>query len=714
MVRRSFFTLGLYIYSTILSLMMPIAFNRFGKVQASEVSVERQHSQVSLKIRAEESVEWTVSDSRNITCVSGTLTRGSHSVVFPKVTTSDDLTFSMKSINGEVKLQKTIIGVHTPSKLPKIRDAVRIYQLVPRTYLASGIGEENQGKLDGLTINRLQELRDLGVDYLWLTGLLEHASPKNTDRDGVKGEAGSYFAISDSWDIDDGLGGLKAFENFIDRAHQVGLRVIIDLVPNHTARVHKTDVIGKCGVDFGSGDLKDTDFAPNNSYYYLPDNTFVPPQQDRSNAADGEFDTELDTVGVQLERPAKATGNDVFSPNPSSDDWYETAKLNYGWDYRQSRGYFEPTPLTWFRVLDVARYWLSKGVDGFRVDFAHSVPMEFWKFFVQRVRGTYPHAFLLAEAYESDLRMKLPGFSYDALLRAGFDSVYSSEAYWKMRAVAENRSTLGETGLPGTSRALSSQMIAGGHLVTHYMENHDEIRLASRFFTAAGGRHERSQLGWAMTGFLGLLPGNLLIHGGQELEEDATIFGPFAGDMGKTSIFDYVYQSRIFDWTMGNGSPLQDTTLRRYKKLLDLKGQPPFNLRNSEGSDTYIDLMSLNWNKRESRWISAYVRYKGNKKYLVVINADPYVEHDYTIHFTQKMNDDSHGILKKLNLEKNDKRIRFRDVLLDLNWEAQEPSVGGVGIPSWVLFRSEGIPSGLYLGKIPRSSTRVLEILEEG
>jgi glycosidase len=579
--------------------------------------------------------------------------------------------------------------------------------------LATGRGQENQGKLESLTTNRLQDIKDLGIDYLWLTGLLEHASKKNTDMDGVKGEAGSYFAVHDSWDVQSDLGGLSAFEELLKRAHEVGLRVIIDLIPNHTARVHRTDVLGKCGIDFGFRDRIEFEFDPSNSYYYIQGNAFIPPKQDPISGTDFIFDADIDQPGIQLESPAKVTGNDIFSASPSIEDWYETAKLNYGWDYQQRRGYFDPTPATWFKVLDIANYWLSKGVDGFRVDFAHSVPIEFWQFFASRIRMEYPNAFLLAEAYETDFRMKLPGFSYDALLRAGFDSVYSSESYWKMRHIAENQSSLRDTGLPGSSRAFYPQMIDSGYFVTHYMENHDEIRLASRFFSKYGSIYERARLGWAMTVFLGLLPGNLLIHGGQELEEDASVFGLFAGDIGKTSIFDYVYQSRVLDWSTGNISSTQENIYNVYKKLLDIKGRSPFDLRNTKKNPSFIDLMPINARKNESQWISAYLRYRGNKRYLVIINTDPSNDHEFTVHFTDQMDKDSLGILATLNIPQNDKRIRVRDILLDPNWEAHDPALGGVGIPGWVFYRSGGIPSGLYLGKIPRASARVLEIADE-
>src|SRR5690606_34426270 len=111
-------------------------------------------------------------------------------------------------------------------------------------------------------------------------------------------------------------------------------------------------------------------------------------------------------------------------------DWFETAKLNYGFDITTRTKHYSPRPKTWDQMLDVARYWVEKGVDGLRCDFAHSVPIEFWQYLAEGLRAVNPNVFLLAEAYESDARMRIPGFSYQALLAAGFDSVYNSEMYW--------------------------------------------------------------------------------------------------------------------------------------------------------------------------------------------------------------------------------------------------------------------------------------------
>src|SRR5690606_6072429 len=132
-------------------------------------------------------------------------------------------------------------------------------------------------------------------------------------------------------DVSGQIGTLADFESLIERAHSEGLRVIIDFVANHTARVHRTDVLCKQALDFARFDNTNTFFDINNNYYYNSINTsFTPPARDDAEDADGIFDTDIFTPGFQLESPARVTGNHLNSttPTPVITDWFETVKLN--------------------------------------------------------------------------------------------------------------------------------------------------------------------------------------------------------------------------------------------------------------------------------------------------------------------------------------------------------------------------------------------------
>ena len=108
------------------------------------------------------------------------------------------------------------------SEAPWWRDAV-IYQVYPRSWADSdgdGIGD-----LPGITA-RLGHLTWLGVDALWLSPF--YPSPQ---RDGG-------YDVSDYRDVDPRFGTLADFDALLARAHEVGLRVLVDLVPNHTSSDH--------------------------------------------------------------------------------------------------------------------------------------------------------------------------------------------------------------------------------------------------------------------------------------------------------------------------------------------------------------------------------------------------------------------------------------------------------------------------------------------
>jgi glycosidase len=675
----------------------------------ANVDAQRRGSQLDLAWSSNAEGTWELFDDSGALCASGRIRVGDNAVAFNKLASPTGLRLKLNH-NGQRPRFHDIPGQRRLSQLPKPDRASRIYQVPVRTYAARGMGRQLAGQFNALTAERLDEIKDLGVDYLWLTGVLEHASRDQTDPDVVKGEAGSYYAIYDNWDVSAQSGSMADFEALIDRAHDAGLRVIIDFVANHTARMHRTDVLCKQHLDFGRQDRTDAFFHRDNNYYYITDDSFTPPTQNDVDGADGVFDTDIFAAGVQLENPARVTGNDIVSANPASQDWFETVKLNYGYDIQSRQAHYNPRPRTWMQMLDVAQYWVEKGVDGFRVDFAHAVPIEFWRYFASELRRVQPSVFLLAEAYESDQRMRLPGFSYHAMLEAGFDSVYNSEMYWAMHNQVVRPGTMRNAN-PMRSPAMNDNILRRGFMFTQYMENHDEMRAASRHFAPwVGDREQRSRLGLAYTTYLGLTPGHLMLHGGQELQEDASVFGGYAGDNGRSSIFDFVYQSQTRTWLHGTRPQWMIDFRNKYKRLLELKEEPAFAKPHSYEHPSFIDLDGANWFKEESKWIASYVRFDGDDAYLVVANGDPFVAHMATVHFTSQENHDQLGVLTALGIRNDASRYRFREVFARPGFVPRDPAVSGEGVPGWTLYKPGNVPSGLHLGEVPPATTYVFKL----
>jgi len=667
----------------------------------AEPLISRDGSILRISWDAATDGSWSVRDARGTECASGSIRQGQNSIVLPKTPSHENLEVVLTD-----RAQQRVRAVPGRSRLSTLGKPQRssvIYQVPVRTYFARGMGPEQTGRLSDVTTDRLREIKDLGVDYIWLTGMLEHASLDNTNHRIVKGDAGSYYAIHDNWDISPQLGTLNEFTELVDRAHAVGLRVLIDLVANHTSRVHRTDVTCKESIDFGRNDVTDAFFSTANNYYYIQGTQFVPPNLPVTFGESG--------VPLEPEIPAKVTGNDIRVPNPSVSDWYETVKLNYGWNLERRFGTYNPRPRTWSQMVDVGRYWLQKGVDGFRIDFAHAVPMEFWRYFSAELKQTFPDVFLLAEAYEKDERMKVPGFSYAAFLNAGFDSVYNSEVYWGLRQQAIQSGSV-RSANPMYSPSMDPGIVSKGFMFTQYMENHDEVRLASRTFAPwLGDRGSRANLGLAYSAYVALLPGHFLMHGGQELEEDASIFGRFAGDNGRTSIFDFAYQSFTRQWLYDGRPDWMIAFRERYRRLMALKLTAPFTEAHSNARPTYIDLDAANWSKEQSKWIASYIRYANGKAYLVVMNSDPFSAHRATIHFTTEEWRDAIGALGAAGIRNDATRYEFREIFSRPGWIPRDPAGGDLpGLPGWVLYRPGNVPSGLFLGDVPAATTMVFEI----
>jgi len=206
------------------------------------------------------------------------------------------------------------------------RSAV-IYQIYPRSFADSN--GDGYGDLPGIT-SRLSSLAALGIDAVWLSPF--YKSPQR--------DAG--YDVSDYCSVDPLFGTMTDFDALLERAHELGLRVLIDLVPNHTSDLHdwfKAAMTSEPGslerefYHFATGKGADGELPPNNWV-----SMFGGPAWTRTVGADG-------TPG----------------------EWYlhlfDSSQPDLNWDNPEVQAAFE----------DILRFWLDKGVDGFRVDQPHAM-----------------------------------------------------------------------------------------------------------------------------------------------------------------------------------------------------------------------------------------------------------------------------------------------------------------------------------------------------
>jgi len=204
------------------------------------------------------------------------------------------------------------------------RSAV-IYQIYPRSW-ADGNGD-GTGDLPGIT-SRLPYLRDLGVDAVWLSPF--YVSP----------QADGGYDVADYRDIDPIFGSLADADTLLATAHGLGLKVIVDLVPNHSSDEHAWF---KAALAAGPG-------SPEREHYVFRDG-----------------------LGPKGDLPPNnwlcVFGGSAWTRVPSG-QWYlhlfDPKQPDFNWENPEVRAEFE----------DVLRFWLDKGVDGFRVDVANALTKE--------------------------------------------------------------------------------------------------------------------------------------------------------------------------------------------------------------------------------------------------------------------------------------------------------------------------------------------------
>ncbi len=197
-----------------------------------------------------------------------------------------------------------------------------IYQVYPRSFADSD--GDGVGDLAGIT-QRLRSLAELGVDAVWLSPFM--TSPQR--------DAG--YDVADYCDVDPLFGSLGDFDVLLARAHDLGMKVVVDLVPNHSSSAHpwfQAALAAGPGSDerarylFRDGLGPAGDLPPNNwrSVFGGPAWTRVP---------DGQWYLHL----------------------------FDSSQPDFDWT----------NPWVWDRFREILRFWLDRGVDGFRVDVAHGL-----------------------------------------------------------------------------------------------------------------------------------------------------------------------------------------------------------------------------------------------------------------------------------------------------------------------------------------------------
>jgi glycosidase len=530
-----------------------------------------------------------------------------------------------------------------------------------------GTLEENGvGKFNDFTDKALAEIKDLGVTHIWYTGVPHHDvitdytefGISNDDPDIVKGRAGSPYAVKDYYNVNPDLAvnvenRLQEFEALIERSHKAGLKVIIDIVPNHVARNYQSLTNPEGASDFGSEDDTTKTYDVNNNFYYNPGEAFqVPEWKNGYQPLGGEDHPMAD--GKFKEIPAKWTGNGSRASQPDMNDWYETVKVNYGVspdgqkdfdelpegfdneDYKKHFDFWKDktVPSSWKKFKDIAMYWTEKGVDGFRYDMAEMVPVEFWSYMNSHIKMENPDAFLMAEVYN-------PSLYRDYIRRGKMDYLYDKvQLYDTLKHVMQGY------GKTDNIPPIQDDLKDIEHHMLHFLENHDEQRIASPDFA---GSAQKGKPAMVVSATISTSP--TMVYFGQEFGEPGAEDLGF-GDPTRTSIFDYGSVSSLVRWVNdknfdGGQSTDEELELRDFhKRLLN------FTIKSSALMGDYQDIQL--YNHQNTEWyndkVLSFVRWSDDEQLIVISNFNA----ENTYGFELQLPED---LVQKLKLEDGDYQV---------------------------------------------------------
>ena len=344
----------------------------------------------------------------------------------------------------------------------------------PGTYDRTAPKAYHGGDLKGIQ-DHLPYLKDLGVTTLWLNPIFDNDNAS----EGYHGYGGT-----DLYAVEDHFGTLLEFQQLVAAAHKQGIKVLLDMVPNHVGPKH--------------------------------------PWATSQPAPGWLHGTTADHINIDYDYPPVTDPHAVEKNYRSALD---------GWFANILPDLAQENPLVAQYLLQNAYWWMETGgVDGFRIDTFPYVPRTFWKAYLQSLQATYSNFFAVGEVYN----FEPPVVSYFAGGQTGFDGI---DTHLTTTFDFPMNSAIRQVVNHGASAKKIVDVLRQDRLYPHpeqlvtFIGNHD----MPRFLTDAKGSTARLKLGFSLLATLRGIPqlysgDEIAMPGGEDPDNRRDFPGGFPGD----------------------------------------------------------------------------------------------------------------------------------------------------------------------------------------
>ena len=376
----------------------------------------------------------------------------------------------------------------------------------PGTYDRTAAKAYHGGDLKGIQ-DHLPYLKDLGVTTIWLNPIFDN---DNTS-EGYHGYSGS-----DLYAVEDHFGTVPEFQQLVAAAHQQGIKVLLDMVPNHVGPKH--------------------------------------PWAASQPAPGWLHGTTADHINTDYDYPPVTDPHAVEKNYRSALD---------GWFADKLPDLAQENPLVAQYLLQNAYWWMEiGGVDGFRIDTFPYVPRTFWTTYLQHLQATYPNFFAVGEVYN----FEPPVVSYFAGGQKGFDGIdthLTTPFDFPMNSAIREVVNHGAPAKKIVDVLRQDRLYPHPELLVTFIGNHD----MPRFLTDAKGSTAKLKLGFSLLATLRGIPqiysgDEIAMPGGEDPDNRHDFPGGFPGDPNNA-------------FTAAGRTPEEQAVYAHVQGLLNLRREHP-------------------------------------------------------------------------------------------------------------------------------------------